>query len=430
MLHQIPTQSLGPRGEPMAHAVQTCVHCGFCLPTCPTYVALGEEMDSPRGRIFLMKEALEGRVELEDALPYLDRCLGCLGCVTACPSGVAYGELITPFRAHAEERRRRSPYDRLLRWFVLETLSRPRRFRWGARLGRIGKLFRRIVPGRLGDMLDLLPDSLPAAKPLPEIFPAEGPRRARVALVAGCAQQVLEPEINWATLRVLSKNGVEVVIPRTQGCCGALAAHTGDAKRAARLARNNLLAFPKDVDAILSNAAGCGSGMQEYGLWLIGEPDQAEAEAFSRRVRDVSVFLDELGLVKKPSLPKPMKVAYHDACHLAHAQGVRSQPRSLLTQVENLTLLEIPDGEICCGSAGTYNLEQPDIARQLGQRKAETVLSVRPDAVATGNIGCMTQLRTHLAALARPIPVYHTMELLDLGLACSTPAVTPPSGAP
>jgi glycolate oxidase iron-sulfur subunit len=182
------------------------------------------------------------------------------------------------------------------------------------------------------------------------------------------------------------------------------------------LARKNLRAFPKDVDAILSNAAGCGSGMHEYGLWLLGKPDQAEAEAFSRRVRDVSVFLDELGLVKRPTLTKPMKVAYHDACHLAHAQGVRSQPRNLLSQVENLTLLEIPDGEICCGSAGTYNLEQPDIARQLGQRKAETILSMHPDAVATGNIGCMTQLRTHLAALERPIPVFHTMEILDRGL--------------
>lgn len=407
MLHQIPTDALGPRGEPMARAVQTCVHCGFCLPACPTYIELGEEMDSPRGRIFLMKEALEGRVPLEEALPYLDRCLGCLGCVTACPSGVAYGELITPFRAHAEECRKRPFLDRLLRWFVLETLSRPGRFRWGARLGRIGKLVRRLTPGRLGDMLDLLPDKLPPARPLPEIWPAKGRRRARVALLAGCAQQVLEPNINWATLRVLAANGVEVAIPRAQGCCGALAAHTGDGKRAQRMARRNLRAFPTDVDAILSNAAGCGSGMREYGLWLIGEADQAQAETFASRVRDVSVFLDELGLAVPLKIPSPMSVAYHDACHLAHAQGVRSQPRSLLSQVENVTLLEIPEGEICCGSAGTYNLLQPELAGQLKARKQANIARTGAALIASGNIGCLTQLGDGA------IPAVHTVELLD-----------------
>jgi glycolate oxidase iron-sulfur subunit len=269
------------------------------------------------------------------------------------------------------------------------------------------------MPGRLGEMMNLLPESLPAAEPLPEITPAEGRRRARVALLAGCAQQVLAPSINAATVRVLARNGVEVVIPRGQGCCGALAAHTGASRPAREMARRNLRAFPKDVDAIVTNAAGCGSGMHEYGLWLKGEPEEAEAKAFAHRCVDVSAFLDQLGFLPPPPLREPMKIAYHDACHLAHAQKVREQPRNLLRQVGNLQLLEVQDAEICCGSAGTYNIEQPDIAARLGRRKAESVLSTGAQGVATGNIGCMTQLRTHLDSLGKPIPVYHTMELLD-----------------
>lgn len=397
----------------MTHAVETCVHCGFCLPACPTYLELGEEMDSPRGRIFLMKEVLEGKCDLEQALPYVDRCLGCLGCVTACPSGVPYGELITPFRAHAEEKRKRTLYDRFLRWFVLSTLPYPSRFRFGVRMGSLFRPLRGLVPGRLGEMMNLLPARLVKSPPLPEYFAAEGKRRARVALVAGCAQQVLAPEINWATLRVLARNGVEVVVPRTQSCCGALAAHTGAADQARAFAKHNLKAFPRDVDAIITNAAGCGSGLHEYGLWLKGTPDEAEAKEFAHRCRDVSAFLCDLGMVDPPSLTKPLTVAYHDACHLAHAQKVKDQPRALLARVGNLRLVEIPEGEICCGSAGTYNIEQPETARALGQRKAEAVRSTGAAAVVTGNIGCMTQLATHLAAGSPPISVLHTMELLD-----------------
>ncbi len=277
MQHNIPVADFGPLGLPMAENIQKCVHCGFCLPACPTYQVHGEEMDSPRGRIFLMKEVLEGRVDLEESLPYIDRCLGCVGCVTACPSGVQYGELLTPFRARAEELRERTWFDRALRWFVLETLPYPDRFRLAARLGGIGRLFRSVLPGRLGTMLDLLPASLPPAQPLPEIYPAIGPRRARVALLAGCAQQVLAPDINWATLRVLALNGVETVIPWNQGCCGALAAHTGALARAKSQAKQNIQAFPTDVDAIITNAAGCGSGLHEYALWLSGEPEEARA---------------------------------------------------------------------------------------------------------------------------------------------------------
>lgn len=414
MLHSIPVNEVGPAGEAMAQAVGTCVHCGFCLPTCPTYDALGEEMDSPRGRIILMKEVLEGNLPVEEALPYVDRCLGCVGCVTACPSGVQYGELLTPFRAEAEAVRKRTFLDKLLRRFVLETLPYPGRFRLAALLGRIARPVRDLIPGRAGDMLELLPGALPTAERLPEIFPHQGKRRARVALLVGCAQQVLAPEINWATLRVLSANGVEVVIPQTQTCCGALAAHTGASWQAKKFARANLAAFPVDVDAILTNAAGCGSGMHEYGLWLAGEPEQAAAERFAERCQDVSLFLDRLGLATPAAFREPMKVAYHDACHLAHAQGVRTEPRRLLRSIENLELVDVPRGELCCGSAGTYNLEQPEIAAQLGRQKAEAIQETGCDAVATGNIGCMAQMESHLARRPDPPRVFHTMQLLDM----------------
>ncbi len=410
MQHQIPVKSLGPQGEAMAHAIASCVHCGFCLPTCPTYKVLGEEMDSPRGRIFLMKEVLEGHLPVEQALPYVDRCLGCQACVTSCPSGVPYGDLLTPFRAYIEDRRTYQPMDRLSRLMTLQTLPFPWSFRLAVNMGKLARPFRGLLPGKLRAMLELLPAHLPAAQPLPEIYPAKGPRRARVALLSGCVQQVLAPQINWATLRVLAENGVETVIPRHQGCCGALSMHTGAAKQARVLARQNLRTFPKDVDAILTNAAGCGSGMHEYGLLFKDMAEEKSAEAFAKQVKDVSVFLDTLGFKAPASLPRPLKVAYHDACHLAHAQGVQAPPRKLLKSIGNLTLLEIPEGEICCGSAGTYNLEQPLIAGELGRRKAHNILSTGAEVVVTGNIGCMTQIRSHLT---KPLPVFHTMELLD-----------------
>lgn len=413
MQHKIPVQELGPQGETMAHAVEACVHCGFCLPACPTYSVLGEEMDSPRGRIFLMKEVLEGNLELEEAAPYLDKCLGCVGCVTACPSGVPYGELISTFRGWSEPRRHRPPFQKLYRMAIQETLPYPRRFRAAAMLGQLGQRMKPLLPKPLQAPLELLPEALPMAQPLPELFPAEGRRRARVAFLAGCAQQVLQPNFNWATLRVLAKNGVEVLIPQAQSCCGALAMHTGERARALSLARNNLRAFPGEVDAVLTNAAGCGSGLKEYPLLFRGEAEETEAAAFARKVRDVSVFLAELGLEPPPALKTPLKVAYHDACHLAHAQGVRAEPRALLRSIPGLELLEIPEGELCCGSAGTYNLEQPAIAATLGERKARNILATGAQTVATGNIGCFTQIQTHLRKLGKDIPVLHTMELLD-----------------
>lgn len=413
MQHAIPVIQLGPQGPSMVQAIESCVHCGLCLATCPTYKVLGEEMDSPRGRIFLMKEALEGSLTIDEVLPFVDRCLGCMACVTACPSGVQYGELLAPFRSRAEKTRRRGMSDSLVRQLVSQTLPYSRRFRVAVHLGKYGRGARALVPTPLRPMLDVLPKSVPAAAPLPPLTHAQGVRRARVALLTGCVQNVLAPDINWSTVRVLARNGVEVVIPQQQGCCGSLSLHIGEAEQARSLARRNLAAFPLDVDAIITNAAGCSSGMHEYGLLFAGDRDVEVAKAFADKVMDVSVFLYRLGLETPPPLREQVHVAYHDACHLAHAQRITAEPRALLSSVPNLELLEISEGDLCCGSAGTYNLEQPAIARQLGERKARNVLSVSPDVVATGNIGCMMQLRTHTHRQGHALPVLHTVTILD-----------------
>jgi glycolate oxidase iron-sulfur subunit len=378
----------------MARAVTTCVHCGFCLAACPTYRVMGEEMDSPRGRIMLMKQALEGQLTTLDALPFVDRCLGCLACETACPSGVRYRELLVPFRSHAEETV--APRSRrLLRRALLSALESPARFRLACAAARIARLGSRLMPPTLGAMLDLLPPQIEPDQPLPAVADAMGQRRARVALLTGCVQRVLRPSINAATLRVLTANGVEVVIPRGQGCCGALALHIGCGARADALAAHNAGLFPADVDAIVTNAAGCGSAMKEG--------DHAAP------VYDVAEFLDTLGLHTSLALKTPTKVAYHDACHLSHGQSVRAAPRQLLRQVRNLSLAELDDGEMCCGSAGLYNLEHPATAAELGRRKAAAVQATGAQIVATGNIGCLTQMAAHL-----DIPVRHTIEILDL----------------
>ena len=413
MQHKIPVESLGPRGLAMAGAVAACVHCGFCLAVCPTYQVLGEEMDSPRGRILLMKSALEGGLTVEETLPFIDRCLGCLACVPACPSGVAYHELLPAYRARAEAGRSRGLVAGAARLVTHETLPYPGRFRAAAAVGRLAQPVSRLLPGPFAAMLGLLPPDLPRADPLPAIYPAEGDRRARVALLSGCVQSVLAPEVNWATLRVLAKNGVEVVIPPEQSCCGALAMHAGETRRARDLAGRTLRGFPADVDAILTNAAGCGSGMKEYGSLFRGEPEEAEAEQFAGRVKDVTEFLAGLGLRPPPSLPAPLRLAYHDACHLAHAQGVVAAPRELLRAIPNLALVDVPEGDMCCGSAGTYNLEQPELAGALGERKARNLLRAQGEAVACGNIGCLIQIRTHLERLGRPLPVMHTLQVLD-----------------
>jgi glycolate oxidase iron-sulfur subunit len=370
-------------------------------------------MDSPRGRIVLMKSALEGDIDFEDTLPYVDRCLGCMACITACPSGVQYGELLNPYRALTDKKRSRSASNALVRRVVRETLPHPSRFRRAASAGALAAPLRRFLPSSFAAMLELLPDELPLeAEPLPPVHPAEGRRKLRVAMVAGCVQQVLAPNINWATLRVLAKNGVEVVVPEGQGCCGSLMTHTGEDETARTLASTLINALPKDVDIVITNAAGCGSGMKEYGLLFKGAPEEEDARALEAKVRDVSELLTDLD-IEPPPLPRSVKLAYHDACHLAHAQGTVDAPRQLLRAISNLTLLEIPEAEICCGSAGTYNVEQPTLARSIGERKANHIIATGADAVAAGNIGCMVQISTHLARLNKSIPVLHTIEVLD-----------------
>lgn len=413
MLHSIPTQKLGPLGAPMTRAIETCVHCGFCLAACPTYQELGQEMDSPRGRILLMKEVLEGKLEWTAAQPHVDRCLGCLACEPACPSGVPYRDLISPFRALARENFQRPAGQKFARCLSSQTVPYPSRFRLAAATGKFAKVLAPLLPAALKPMLELLPATLPPKQSWPEVTPAKGERRARVALLIGCAQQVLEPDINTATIEVLTRNGIEVLVPRAQGCCGGLAWHTGDLAAARDFARRNLDAFPADVDAVLTNAAGCGSAMHEYHLVLRGTPDEARAEPFRHRVMDVSVFLMKLGLRDQPSgSATPLKVAYHDACHLANAQGVRREPRQLLRAIPGVELLELSNAHLCCGSAGSYNMDQPAIAASLGEQKARSVIATGASVVASGNIGCLTQLRLHLARLGSPIRIRHTLQVL------------------
>ena len=378
--------------------LQQCMHCGMCLPTCPTYDTTKRERNSPRGRIALMRAIADNELtisrEFADEMSY---CLGCLACETACPSGVAYRDLISPFRAWSEDKRDRPLIDRLRRWLLLRVLPYPGRFRFMTRLGLLARPFGKLLPSLLQPALELLPESLPRAGHLLDRYEAHGTRRARVALLTGCAQQVLAPEINAATIRVLQSQGVEVLIPRDQTCCGALAWHVGDAAQARQCATANLAAFPEDVDAILTNAAGCGSALHEYPLILGG----TNSEVFAGKVKDVAQYLHELGFIAPPSSRAPLLVAMQDACHLLHGQRVQSAPRRLLQRVPGVSLREIADAELCCGSAGTYNLDQPAIAASGA------------DCVVTGNIGCLMQLRTHLKHVNPKMRVLHTMVLLD-----------------
>lgn len=413
MIHNIEPDKHGPMGGPMADAVRSCVHCGFCLAACPTYVELGQETDSPRGRIVLMKEVLEGSMEMKDALPHLDACLGCLACEPACPSGVEYRNLISPFRALAVEKREMGIGERLRRKMVLETLPYPGRFRAGAVMGKLAKPLAGLMPKAMRPMLDLLPAKLPKQVPLKEVYPAVGERRARVALLAGCAQRVLDPDINVATIEVLTRNGVEVVVPREQGCCGALSWHVGDHAAAKKFAQRNLEAFPEGLDAIVTNAAGCGSGIHEYPLILKGTEDEEKAAGFAKQVCDVSVFLERLGdLEGVPDGGQEMVVAYHDACHLSNGQGVRSEPRGLLRAIPGVKVVELRDAHLCCGSAGTYNIDQPEVAASLGEQKAQAVIDSGAAVVASGNIGCLTQLQMHLRKLGSGVEVKHTVQIV------------------
>jgi glycolate oxidase iron-sulfur subunit len=411
--------------------IDDCVHCGFCLPACPTYVLWGEEMDSPRGRIYMIKKAAEGQAPLDEQFRvHMDNCLGCMACVTACPSGVQYNKLIEPVRAQIERNLPRSLGESLFRRLLFATFPHPARLRLLALPLRIYQKcgFRslvrssgmtRLLPKRLAAMEALLPD-VPAHlfERLPStIQPGTTPRR-RVGMLSGCVQQVFFSHVNAATIRVLAAEGCEVIIPREQTCCGALMLHSGMEADAAALAKKMIAVFEAaKVDTIVINSAGCGSTMKEYGHLLRDDPAWAErAVAFSAKCKDISEFLCELP-GRAPRHPLKLRVAYHDACHLQHAQGVREQPRRLLAGIPSLEVAEIPEASLCCGSAGVFNLLQPETASQLGSRKVDNLVATGAQAVASANPGCLLQLTSGLRRRGlKTMPAFHMVELLDASI--------------
>ncbi|GAC1542843.1 MAG: heterodisulfide reductase-related iron-sulfur binding cluster [Vulcanimicrobiaceae bacterium] len=409
--------------------ISDCVHCGFCLPACPTYASWGDEMDSPRGRIDLMKGLNEGVIALDDTVvAHFDQCLGCMGCVTACPSGVRYDLLIESTRANIEERYTRTPSDRLFRELIFAIFPYPKRLRLAAlplgayvKSGLQGLVRRlqltRFLPAGLAQLEALTPPVV-AETPLAPFYPAAtSTPRARVALVAGCVQRVFFPNVNAATVRVLVAEGCDVVVPQKQGCCGALSLHSGRDGEAKRFAAALIEAFEGErVDTILINAAGCGSTLKQYGeLFASDDVWRDRARAFADKVRDINEFLAELEPIA-PRHPIAARVAYHDACHLAHAQRIRTQPRSLLLGIPQLELQEIPDGDQCCGSAGTYNLFEPESALEIGERKVDNVLTTRPDLLASANPGCTLQIQSVLRKRNIELRAAHPIEILDASI--------------
>ncbi|MDQ4106578.1 MAG: heterodisulfide reductase-related iron-sulfur binding cluster [Actinomycetota bacterium] len=407
--------------------IDDCVHCGFCLPTCPTYVLWGEEMDSPRGRIYLMNKGLNEEPMNDQMVRHWDLCLGCMACVTACPSGVQYDKLIESTRQQVERRYDRSPEDKAFREMIFQLFPYPNRLRIAAapmrlyqkfgigdRLRKAGIMQR--IPARLRAMEALLPD-VPKEEKIPEVTPAEGEQRARVGVLTGCVQRVFFSPVNAATVRVLAAEGCEVVAP-PQGCCGALSTHAGREEESLDFARKTIDTFSaENLDYIVINAAGCGSTMKEYGYLLRDDPDYAEkAEAFSAKVRDVSEFLQQIG-PRAERHPLPVTAAYHDACHLAHAQGVRKQPRQTLKQIPGMDVKEIREAEVCCGSAGIYNMVEPEPAEELGKRKAQNILDTGAEIIVTSNPGCMLQIQSSLKKMGHAeLPTHHPMEVLDASL--------------
>ena len=391
--------------------LRTCVHCGFCNATCPTYLELGDELDGPRGRIYLIKDMLENdRVPSARVVKHIDRCLSCYACMTTCPSGVNYGHLVDQARHRIEERAARRMMDRAIRAFIATVLPRPALFRLALAGAALAKPLQDLLPTRLRAMLALAPSPPPPSPFLrPQVFPAEGPRRHRIALFRVCAQQVLAPGIDEATIRLLTRHGCEVVIVAGQACCGSLTHHMGRDSRGMMRAAIDALTGEVEtggLDAIVSNVSGCGATIKEYGYIFRDEPAYAEKAArVAALARDVAEFATGLELKVVP-VPK-LRIAYHAACSLQHGQRVLAEPKALLAAA-GFTVLEIPEGHICCGSAGTYNLLQPEISAALRARKQKNIAATIPDAVATGNIGCITQI-----ALGGAYPVLHLVELLD-----------------
>jgi glycolate oxidase iron-sulfur subunit len=425
-----PSNFDGHKAPEMA-LIEDCVHCGFCLPACPTYVLWGEEMDSPRGRIYMMKKSAQGEAPLDQRFGlHMDNCLGCMACMTACPSGVQYNKLIEDTRAQVERNVPRSTTDSLFRKILFATFPYVRRLRLLAlpmllyQRSGLQKLLRasgllRLLPKRLLQMESLLPrvpvgfmQSLPA-----KVSPASAPRR-RVGMLSGCVQQVFFQHVNQATARVLAAEGCEVVIPKAQECCGALMLHSGLDEQAAALARRMIAIFEKaKVDTIVINAAGCGSTMKEYGHLLRDDPAwAARAAEFSAKCKDISEILCELP-ARSPRHALPMRVAYHDACHLRHAQAIHAEPRRLLATIPGLEVAEIEESSLCCGSAGVYNLLHPEPANQLGDRKVENLLATKAEAVISANPGCLLQLMSGLRRRGlNAMPTYHMVELLDASI--------------
>lgn len=417
--------------------INQCVHCGFCLPACPTYVLWGQEADSPRGRIYLMKMASDGETAITpNWVEHIDTCLGCVSCMTACPSGVDYGKLIEATRAQIERRHPRSVTERLHRRMLFQLFPRPDRLRllWyllaAYQKSGLQALVRssgllKLLPPRLQAMETLAPKLAPRQQ-IADVTPAQGAKRLRVGLMLGCVQREFLSEVNAATARTLAAEGCEVVSPPEQPCCGALLVHAGEETPALTLARSMIDVFEKaSVDVIVTNAGGCGSNAKDYGHLLRDDPQYAErARRFSAQCKDVTEVLDELG-PRAVRHPLPMRVVYHDSCHLQHAQRVRTQPRSLLAGIPGLELVEIPEGAICCGSAGIYNLVQSKTADELADRKARLIAPNRPDAVATGNPGCMLQIGAALARSGHATPVLHTIQLLDASIRNAGPFGSP-----
>ncbi len=440
----------------LREVAKDCVHCGFCLPACPTYQLWAEEMDSPRGRIYLVNQILDGAELSATAAEHFDRCLGCMACMTACPSGVQYDQLIEAARVWTEEARapaaeasgasgasgasdaqeapangKRPARDRIARAAIFSLFPYPKRLRamtaplrMAQRTGLDRRLARSGLPARvspvLGAALRLAPPDVSAAdaRPLPERVPALGTRRAVVGMLTGCVQSVFFPRVNAATARVLAAEGCDVIIPRGQGCCGALSLHSGRETEASAFARRTIATFEQaGVDAVVVNSAGCGSAMKEYER-LLGGADGGWAERaaeMSGKVRDLAEFLAELGPMA-PRHPLPVTAAYHDACHLAHAQRITRQPRDLLRAIPGLNLVEVPDAGTCCGSAGVYNLLQPAAASELGARKAESVQSTGAPLLISANPGCSLQIASALAERGQSIAVAHTAEVLDASI--------------
>ena len=413
---------------PATAIIDKCVHCGFCLPACPTYVLWGQEMDSPRGRIYLMKLAAQGTAQMTPTwVSHFDTCLGCMACMTACPSGVDYGKLIESTRAQIERNFPRSSAEKRHRHFLFNTFTQPDRLRrlrtpllayqksgLQALVRGLGLL--KLLPKKLQTMEALLPKLTPQ-EGVAEVTPAVGAKRCRVGLLLGCVQREFFSQVNAATVRVLAAEGCEVVAPQAQTCCGALLVHAGEEGAAIDLAKKTIDVFEQaNVDMIVTNAAGCGSNVKEYAHLLRDVPEYAErAQNFSAKCKDVSEVLTELD-PRSQRHPLKLRVAFHDSCHLQHAQGVRSQPRALLAGIPGLELAEIPESAICCGSAGIYNLLQPDAANSLGDRKAQLIARLGADVVATGNPGCVLQLQSSLSSQHQKTPVVHTIQILDASL--------------